>query len=106
MINYVTKNSAKYTACQKTGWNWPSGSESEDGNVKILRRQQQQQRQRRRTTDKLWSEKLTWATGSGELNKTQTVQAHTYTQLIECFDSESGYLPYIISAMCNDCIFL
>ena len=44
--------------CAKFGWNWPSGSEEEE-NVKSL--------QWRRTTDKLWSEKLTWAFGSGEL---------------------------------------
>ena len=37
-----------------------SGEEKE--NVKSLKRQQ-----RRRTTDKLWSEKLIWAFGSGEL---------------------------------------
>ena len=58
--------------CGKFGWNWPGGSGEEDENVKSLRRQrqqQQQQRQRRqrRTTDKFWSEKLTWAFGSGEL---------------------------------------
>ena len=59
--------------CAKFGWNWPSGSGEEDENVKSLRQQwQQQQRQRqqwrqRRTTDKFWSEKLTWAFGSGEL---------------------------------------
>ena len=51
--------------CAKFGWNWPSGSGEEDENVKSLRRRQQ--RQQRRTTDKLWSEKLTWAFGSGEL---------------------------------------
>ena len=50
--------------CVKFGWNWPSGSGEEDENVKILRQQRQQ---RRRTTDKFWSEKLTWAFGSGEL---------------------------------------
>ena len=48
--------------CAKFGWNWPSGS-GEDENVKSLR----QQGRRPRTTDKLWSEKLTWAYGSGEL---------------------------------------
>ena len=32
-------------------------------------RQGQQQRQRRQTTDKLWSEKLTWASVSGELKR-------------------------------------
>ena len=50
--------------CAKFGWNWPSGSGEEDGNVKSLR---QQRRRQRRTTDKFWSEKLTWAFGSGEL---------------------------------------
>mgnify|MGYP003684358579 CR=1 FL=1 len=48
--------------CAKFGWNWPSGSGEEDENVKSLRK-------RRRTTDKFWSEKLTWAFGSGELKK-------------------------------------
>ena len=51
--------------CCKFCWNWPSGSGEEDKNVKSLR----QQRRRRRTPDKLWSEKLTWAYGSGELKK-------------------------------------
>ena len=52
--------------CAKFGWNWPSGSGEEDKNVKSLQRQQQQQRQWW-TTDKFWSEKFTWAFGSGEL---------------------------------------
>ena len=46
--------------CAKFGWNWPSGSGEEDDNVKSLRQRQQ----RRQTTDKFWSEKLTWALGS------------------------------------------
>ena len=55
--------------CAKFGWNWPSGSGEEDENVKSLRqrRRQRQRQRRRRTTDKFWSEKLTWAFGSGEL---------------------------------------
>ena len=44
--------------CAKFGWNWPTGS-GEDENVKSWQRQQ--------TTNKFWSEKLTWAFGSGEL---------------------------------------
>ena len=52
--------------CAKFDWNWPSGSGEEDENVKSLRQWRQRQR-RRRTTDKFWSEKLTWAFGSGEL---------------------------------------
>ena len=51
--------------CAKFGWNSPSGSGEEDENVKSL---QQRQQQRRQTTDKFWSEKLTWAFDSGELN--------------------------------------
>ena len=47
---------------------WPSGSGEEDENVKSLR---QRQRRQRRTTDKFWSEKLTWAFGSGELKRRQ-----------------------------------
>ena len=50
--------------CAKFGWNWLSGSGEEDENVKSLR---QQQRQRRRTTNKFWSERLTWAKASSEL---------------------------------------
>ena len=50
--------------CTKFGWNWSSGSGEEKENGKSLR-------QRGRTTDKLWSEKLTWAFDSGEL-KTYT----------------------------------
>ena len=48
--------------CAKFGWNWPTGS-GEDENVKSL--WQWRRRQRRRPTDKFWSEKLTWAFGSG-----------------------------------------
>ena len=54
--------------CAKFGWNWLSGSGEEDENVKSLW-QRQRRRQRRRTTDKFWSEKRTWAFGSGELKK-------------------------------------
>ena len=45
-------------------WFW-----EEDENVKSLRQCKQQQRQQRQRlrTDKLWSEKLPWAFGSGEL---------------------------------------
>ena len=50
--------------CAKFGWNWPSGSGEEVEIVKSLR---QQWWQRRQTTDKFWSEKLTWVNGSGEL---------------------------------------
>ena len=49
--------------CAKFGWNWPCGSGEEDENVKSLR----QRRRQRRTTEKFWSEKLTWVFGSGEL---------------------------------------
>ena len=48
--------------CAKFGWNRPSGSGEEDENVTSLR-----QWRRQRTTDKFWSEKLTWAFGLGEL---------------------------------------
>ena len=51
--------------CTKFGWIWPSGSWEEVENVKSLRRRRRQRR--RQTTDKFWSEKLTWAFGSGEL---------------------------------------
>ena len=51
----------------KFGWNWSSGSGEEDENLKRLRQRQRWRQQRRRTTDKFWSEKLTWAFGSGEL---------------------------------------
>ena len=62
--------------CAKFGWNWLSGhgSGEEDEYMKSLRQQRQRlqrlqrrQRRQRRTTDKFWSEKLTWAFGSGEL---------------------------------------
>lgn len=56
--------------CSKLGWNWPSGSVEEDKNVKRLRRRQQKRRRsqrQRQTTDKSWSEKLTWAFNSSEL---------------------------------------
>ena len=46
------------------GWNLSSDSGGEDENFKILRQQRQR---RRRTKDKLWSEKLNLAFGSGEL---------------------------------------
>ena len=57
--------------CAKFGWYWLCGSGEEDENVKSLRRRQLQ----RQTTDKFWSEKLTWAFGSGELNKTHTMMS-------------------------------
>ena len=44
----------------KFGWNWPNGSGEEDKNVKSLQQRRRRQQQRRRTTDKFWSEKLTW----------------------------------------------
>ena len=47
--------------CAMFVWNWSSGSGEED--VESLR----QIRRRQRTTDKLQSEKLTWAFGSGGL---------------------------------------
>ena len=55
--------------CAKLGWNRPSSSGEEDEDVKSLRQQRQRRRQQQRqwTTDKFWSEKLTWAFGSGEL---------------------------------------
>ena len=56
--------------CDKFGWNKPSGSGEVDENVKSLR--QRRRRQGRRATDKFWSEKLTWAFGSGELKKNCT----------------------------------
>ena len=55
--------------CANFDWNWPNGSVEEDGNVKSLRQQRQQRQRQRRTTYKFWSEKLTWAFGSGELKK-------------------------------------
>ena len=67
--------------CAQFGWNWPSGSREEDENVNSLRRRQRRQR---RTTDKFWSEKLTWAFGSGEL-KTEIQLYNLYTCLIYMF---------------------
>ena len=55
--------------CAKIGLNLSSGSGEEDKNVKSLR-QQRRRRQQRRTMDKFWSEKLSWALGSGELKTT------------------------------------
>ena len=46
----------------KFGWNWPSGSGEENENVKSL-----PQQQLRQTTDKFWSEKLTWAFNSDDI---------------------------------------
>ena len=51
----------------KFGWNWPSGSGEEMKMWKVHDKKKKQQQQRRQSTmDKLWSEKLTWAFGSGE----------------------------------------
>ena len=60
--------------CAKFGWNWPSGSEEEDENVKSLQTDGQTDRQTdrrtdRQTTDDRWSEKLTWHFSSGELKR-------------------------------------
>ena len=62
--------------CAKFGLNWPSGSGEEDENVKSLWQRQWPQQQRRWTMDKFWSEKLTWAFGSGEL------KSHNYTSTL------------------------
>ena len=45
--------------CTKFGWNWPNWLWRRRRKVKSLQR----------TMDKLWSEKLTWAFGSGELKR-------------------------------------
>ena len=60
--------------CAKFGWKRPSISGEEDENVKSF--QQRQQQQQRRTMDKFWSEKLTWAFGSGELKSTGNIHAN------------------------------
>ena len=56
--------------CANFGWNWPQWFWRRRS-VKSLQRQRR--RKRRRTTDKLWSEKLTWAFDSGELRSTTYV---------------------------------
>ena len=55
--------------CTKFGWNWPSGSRYEDFKMwKVYDNDAADDDDHgQRTTDKLWSEKLTWAFGSGEL---------------------------------------
>ena len=63
--------------CAKFDWNWPSGSGEEDENVKSLQRQR-----RRRTMDKFWSEKLTWAFGSGELKMTKKIYVDVFVSLL------------------------
>ena len=45
--------------CVKFCWKWPSGF-GEEENVKSLRQLRRRRQRRRRTTDKFWSEKLTW----------------------------------------------
>ena len=65
------------THCAKFGWNWPNVS-GENENVKNLRhRGQQRRRQQRQTTDKFWSENLTWAFGSGEPKTTGNLNDYT-----------------------------
>ena len=49
--------------------NWPRSSWEEDENVKSLWNQRWRQGQWRQTTDKFWSEKLTWAFGSSKLTR-------------------------------------
>ena len=85
--------------CAKFGWNWPSGSGEEDENVKSLRRQRQQrQRQRRRrqrrTTDKFWSEKLTWAFGSGELKKLSAKRRTKKLNMRNWLETSWGWIAY------------
>ena len=62
--------------CAKFDWNWPSASGEEDENVKSLRQRQQQRQQKQQllTMDKFWSEKLTWAFGSGKLKMISFIQ--------------------------------
>ena len=64
----------KYTNRLLKWYNWSnitSGSGEERENVKSLRRRQRR-RQRLQTKGKLWSEKLTWDFGPGELKSTCT----------------------------------
>ena len=53
--------------CAKLCWNWPSGFGGEDENVKSLQKERDR-RTDRQTKDDTWSEKLTWAFSSSELN--------------------------------------
>ena len=67
-LNKLESPSAKDALCQVwlklAQWFW-----RRRWNVKSLERRQRRQRRQRRTTNKFWSEKLTWAFGSGELKR-------------------------------------
>ena len=80
--------------CANFGWNWPSGSGEEGENMKSLRqrRRQRQQRRRRRTTDKFWSEKLTWAFGSGELKTNCAEYANIYICACISLNKKSAFV--------------
>ena len=80
--------------CAKFGWIWPSGSWEEDKNVPSFR-----QRQRQRTTDKFWSEKLTWVFGSGELNKGEDL----YFWTIFCEGNYMLFVSYLYLHNSNLC---
>mgnify|MGYP003683194777 CR=1 FL=1 len=80
----------------KFGWNWPSGSGEKDKNVKSLR-QQRRRRQRRHTTDKFWSEKLTWTLGSGELNF--MISNFSHFQTFSVFVLNNNYLLILMISL-------
>ena len=67
--------------CAKFGWNWPSGSGEEDffHFVNVFSLFRNYRRRQRRTTDKFWSEKITWAFGSGDLKIRPLIEI-TFTQ--------------------------
>ena len=80
--------------CAKFGWNWPSVSGEEDENVKSLQTDGQMDGQTdgrtdgqtdRQTTDDRWSEKLTWASSSGELKIECTTYIRPHLQPIPMY---------------------
>ena len=73
-LNKLESPSPKEALCQV----WLKGEGDE--NVKSLRQRQQQ----RRTTDKFWSEKVTWAFGWGELKRTENC-INTHSALLQKF---------------------
>lgn len=70
--------------CANFGWNRPSGFEEVE-NVRNLWRRKSRRRQ---TTNKSWSEKLTWNFGSGELKSKQGLRKFDLFNLPECHREE------------------
>ena len=89
-LNKLESPSAKDALCQVwlklAQWFW-----RRRWNVKSLGRRQRRQRRQRRTTDKFWSEKLTWAFGSGELKKSNAFWKDVFNSWLKYIETINNH---------------